>query len=297
MAVCGYVCAFVSVYVYAYIHLGEWGLCEKNAAIYNAATRCCCFSLHLPNITHQSPFSTGFNRRFVLWERLNETVVTWSEPGSIKVQLDRLWSACTGKAGATSRLLMVSAVLRLLPGKSHPTAGPIGISEDAGGDDLAEGLEHALQLLFIHRHRQVGDVEVGGVLLLLLCGDKGQGRIDHGEPNNRERSKHCVSCISLHDGRHLECMDRTRTASGTGDQTHDRLAVRDQCEPTRPMKPTVVSECLSWSVASFALVKNWIWIWWIWKDSTPMSVTSPVRRSFCPQRVYSYGVRKQQSEI
>lgn len=56
----------------------------------------------------------------------------------------------------------------LSPGKSHPAAGPISVSEDAGGNDLAEGLEHALQLLLIHRYWQVGDVEVGGVLLLLL---------------------------------------------------------------------------------------------------------------------------------
>lgn len=65
---------------------------------------------------------------------------------------------------------------RLSPGKPHPTAGPVGISEDAGGDDLAKGLEHALQLLLIHWYWQVGDVEVGGVLLLLLRGEKGAGK-------------------------------------------------------------------------------------------------------------------------
>lgn len=54
------------------------------------------------------------------------------------------------------------------PGKSHAAAGPVGIPQDTCGDDLAEGLEHALQLLLVHGHRQVGDVEVGGVLLLLL---------------------------------------------------------------------------------------------------------------------------------
>lgn len=55
-----------------------------------------------------------------------------------------------------------------LPGKANATAGATGISEDAGGDDLAEGLQHALQFLLIHRHWQVGDVQVGGILLLLL---------------------------------------------------------------------------------------------------------------------------------
>ena len=56
------------------------------------------------------------------------------------------------------------------PGESHPAAGPVSVSENAGGNDLTEGLEHALQLLLIHGHWQVGDVQVGGVLLLLLKG-------------------------------------------------------------------------------------------------------------------------------
>ena len=55
-----------------------------------------------------------------------------------------------------------------LPGKSHSSAGPVCITQDAGGDGLAEGLQHVLQLLFIHGQGQVGDVQVGGVLLLLL---------------------------------------------------------------------------------------------------------------------------------
>lgn len=54
------------------------------------------------------------------------------------------------------------------PGESHPAAGPVGISENAGGNDLSEGLEHAVELLFVHGHWQVGNVQVGGVLLLLL---------------------------------------------------------------------------------------------------------------------------------
>jgi len=63
-----------------------------------------------------------------------------------------------------------------LPGKSNTAAGPVGISEDASRNDLAKGLQHALQLLLIHRHRQVGDVEVGGVLLLLLCRERKANR-------------------------------------------------------------------------------------------------------------------------
>ena len=55
-----------------------------------------------------------------------------------------------------------------VPGEAHASAGTVGIPEDARGDDLAEGLQHALQLLFVHGQRQVGDVQVGGVLLLLL---------------------------------------------------------------------------------------------------------------------------------
>lgn len=33
---------------------------------------------------------------------------------------------------------------------------------------MTQGLQHILQLLLIHRHWQVGDIQVGGVLLLLL---------------------------------------------------------------------------------------------------------------------------------
>lgn len=60
------------------------------------------------------------------------------------------------------------------PGEAHTAAGAVGVSEDAGGDDLAEGLEHALQLLLVNGQRQVGDVQVGGVLLLLLQVNKKQ---------------------------------------------------------------------------------------------------------------------------
>ena len=56
----------------------------------------------------------------------------------------------------------------VVPGKAHSSAGAAGVSQDAGGDGLAEGLQHALQLLLLHGDRQVGDVQVGGVLLLLL---------------------------------------------------------------------------------------------------------------------------------
>lgn len=40
---------------------------------------------------------------------------------------------------------------------------------------MTQGLQHILQLLFIHGHGQVGDVQVGGVLLLLLQGRVGGG--------------------------------------------------------------------------------------------------------------------------
>lgn len=54
------------------------------------------------------------------------------------------------------------------PGEAHaPTAAAV-ISEDPRGHHLAKGLQHGVQLLLIHRKRQVGDVQVCGVLLLLL---------------------------------------------------------------------------------------------------------------------------------
>lgn len=54
------------------------------------------------------------------------------------------------------------------PGEADPSAVPAVVSEDAGGDDLTERLQHLLQLLLVHRQRQVGQVEVCGILLLLL---------------------------------------------------------------------------------------------------------------------------------
>ena len=56
----------------------------------------------------------------------------------------------------------------VVPGEAHAPAGAAGVPEDARGDGLAEGLQHALQLLLLHGERQVGQVQVGGVLLLLL---------------------------------------------------------------------------------------------------------------------------------
>ena len=61
---------------------------------------------------------------------------------------------------------------KLIPGKTYTPAGSIGVTEDASRNGLAEGLQHVLQLLLVHGHRQVWDVKVGGVLLLLLNGEK-----------------------------------------------------------------------------------------------------------------------------
>lgn len=64
-----------------------------------------------------------------------------------------------------------------VPCEADPTAGPVGVPQDAGGDHLPEGLQQRLQLLLVHPQRQVGDVEVGGVLLLLLrWGTRGGGQ-------------------------------------------------------------------------------------------------------------------------
>lgn len=43
----------------------------------------------------------------------------------------------------------------LHPCKADPSAGPAGVSQDPGRDDLAKGLQHALQLLLIHGQWQV----------------------------------------------------------------------------------------------------------------------------------------------
>lgn len=52
---------------------------------------------------------------------------------------------------------------------------------------MTQRLQHVLQLLLIHRHWQVGDVQVGGVLLLLLQGqeDRTAGRAGVGEEGER----------------------------------------------------------------------------------------------------------------
>ncbi len=57
------------------------------------------------------------------------------------------------------------------PGKADSSAQPIGVPQYPCGNDMTEGLQHVLQLLLIHGQWQVGDVKVGGVLLLLLFGD------------------------------------------------------------------------------------------------------------------------------
>ena len=69
-------------------------------------------------------------------------------------------------------LTHVTEHAKLLPGKAHSPAGSVGVTEDASGNGLAEGLQHVLQLLLVHGHGQVWDVKVGGVLLLLLNGEK-----------------------------------------------------------------------------------------------------------------------------
>lgn len=58
------------------------------------------------------------------------------------------------------------------PGKAHASAVPAVVSEDSSGDDLTEGLQHFLQLLFIHRQRQIGNVKICGILLLLLLAEE-----------------------------------------------------------------------------------------------------------------------------
>jgi len=54
------------------------------------------------------------------------------------------------------------------PGEANAPAVAAVVPEDPRGDDLAEGLQHVLQLFLVHREGQVGDVQIGGVLLLLL---------------------------------------------------------------------------------------------------------------------------------
>ncbi len=59
-----------------------------------------------------------------------------------------------------------------VPGEADSSADPVGIPQYPRGDDVTQGLQHVLQLLLIHRYWQVGDVKVGGVLLLLLQGQE-----------------------------------------------------------------------------------------------------------------------------
>lgn len=54
------------------------------------------------------------------------------------------------------------------PGEAHAPAVATVVSEDPRGDDLSEGLQHVLQLFLVHREGQVGNVQICGVLLLLL---------------------------------------------------------------------------------------------------------------------------------
>lgn len=71
----------------------------------------------------------------------------------------------------TSHLLLV-----ILPGKTDASGLHIVVSEDPCGDDLPMLCQELLQLSLVHVGREVGDVQVGGVLLLLLghlCLDAG----------------------------------------------------------------------------------------------------------------------------
>lgn len=54
------------------------------------------------------------------------------------------------------------------PGEAHSSAVAAVVSEDPCGDDLAKGLQHVVQLFLVHREGQVGNVQICGVLLLLL---------------------------------------------------------------------------------------------------------------------------------
>ncbi len=68
--------------------------------------------------------------------------------------------------------MRVTQYLKFIPGKAHSSAGAVSVTENASGNGLAEGLQHVLQLLLVHGQRQVGDIQVGGILLLLLNGEK-----------------------------------------------------------------------------------------------------------------------------
>ena len=60
------------------------------------------------------------------------------------------------------------------PGEAHAPAVATVVSKDPRGDDLSEGLQHVLQLFLIHWERQVGNVQICGVLLLLLLTMEGR---------------------------------------------------------------------------------------------------------------------------
>ena len=76
-----------------------------------------------------------------------------------------------------------------VPGKTNSSADPVGIPQYPCGDDVTQGFQHVLQLLLIHRNWQVGDVQVGGVLLLLL---KGQEFEEQTGGTGERRRKHSV---------------------------------------------------------------------------------------------------------
>lgn len=64
-----------------------------------------------------------------------------------------------------------------LPGKANTSGLHVVVSKDTCRDDLSMLCQELLQFCFIHVRRQVGNVQIGGVLLLLLghlCLDVGR---------------------------------------------------------------------------------------------------------------------------
>ena len=57
-------------------------------------------------------------------------------------------------------------------GKAHAPAVALVVSQDARGDDLPKRGKHLLQIGLCHVQRQVGNVQVGRVLFLLLWSHK-----------------------------------------------------------------------------------------------------------------------------
>lgn len=89
----------------------------------------------------------------------------------VRYVLAESWSGCQSCTSHTD--ISHCCHYCFLPGEADSSADTIGIPQYPRGDDVTQGLQHILQLLLIHGHWQVGDVQVGGVLLLLLQGRDG----------------------------------------------------------------------------------------------------------------------------